>query len=198
MINDKRCTFVFIDSGYIIAGGWPVLHLLSRMSSHWDDYLWVHTEMTTYFKDTPVNTCSCVQRSKQDGSMQQLSLISLEKEWIGCINVYGTQQSGHKRCWMMQLFELMIMMFVLEPIHMLANLTTYTYHNLSMTWHITYTIEACISQSICNDLCWCVTVPWRLIVMYVLLKWSVISHVSTARVLISTRDDIMYQSLYTM
>ena len=47
-----------------------------------------------------------------------------------------------------------VMMFVLEPIHMLANLTTYTYHNQSMAWQITYTIEACISQSICNDLCW--------------------------------------------
>ena len=100
--------------------------------------------------------------------MQRLSLFSLEKEWMRC-TTFMTHNRVDTRCRMMQLFQFMITMFVLEPIHMLVvNLTTYTYHNLSMTWHITYTIEACISQSICNDLCWFAMVPRRLIVMYVL------------------------------
>lgn len=83
------------------------------------------------------------------------------------------------------------MMFVLEPIHMLANLTTYTYHNQSMAWQITYTIEACISQSICNDLCWLCHGTSEVDCYVCIMKWSVIYHASMARVLISTRGMIL-------
>ena len=84
-----------------------------------------------------------------------------------------------------------VMMFVLEPIHMLANLTTYTYYNLSMAWHIAYTIESCISQSICNDLCWLCHGTSEVDCYVCIMKWSVISHAIMARVLVSTRGMIL-------
>ena len=90
------------------------------------------------------------------------------------------------------------MMFVLEPIHMLANLTTYTYYNLS--WH---DISPTLSKRAYPNLFVmifvdCAMVPRRLIVMYAfeMVCYLPCQHGQGAD--LNPRDDIMYQSLYTM
>jgi hypothetical protein len=161
MINDVHlCLSIVVTSSPVAV---PVLHLLSCMFTLrwlWVLILRIHQWTPTHaavFKGGVNKTVKC--------NNYLWSVLRKNGLDVSCL--------WHTTEWTQKVLNdafvwIYVMMFVLEPIHMLSNLTTYTYHNQSMAWHITYTIEACISQSICNDLCWFAMVPRRLIVMYVL------------------------------
>ena len=193
MINDKRCTFVFIDSGYIIAGGCTC----SPSSVTYEFTLrWLWVLILSLHQWTPTHAAVFKGGVNKTVKCNNYLWSVLRKNGLDVSCLWHTTE------WTQKVLNdavvwIYVMMFVLEPIHMLANLTTYTYHNQSMAWQITYTIEACISQSICNDLCWLCHGVSEVDCYVCIMKWPVISHHGQGAGL-NPRDDIMYKSLYTL